>query len=72
VGEGRGSDFDEAFGLARAIELQDGPAIANPAVRAARRLVRAQLGLRYAPIAPHVFVDATPSPGLFSGRRDSS
>jgi hypothetical protein len=30
VGEGRGPDFDEAFGLARAVELEDGPAIAKP------------------------------------------
>ena len=37
-------DFDEAFALARAIALEDGPAIANPAVRAAGRLVRAQPG----------------------------
>jgi hypothetical protein len=44
VGEGRGPDFDEAFGVARAIEREDGPAIANPAVRAAGRLVRAQPG----------------------------
>ena len=44
-----GLDFDEAFGLARAIELEDGPAIPNPAVRAAGRPVRAQLG---SPVRP--------------------
>ena len=33
VGDVRGPDFDEIFHLARTIELEDGPAIANAAVR---------------------------------------
>jgi alkylation response protein AidB-like acyl-CoA dehydrogenase len=33
VGDVRGPDFDEIFALARSIELEDGPAIANAAVR---------------------------------------
>ena len=32
-GDLRGPDFEEIFALARAIELEDGPAIANAAVR---------------------------------------
>jgi len=33
VGDAPGPDFDDIFALARALELDDGPAIANPAVR---------------------------------------
>jgi alkylation response protein AidB-like acyl-CoA dehydrogenase len=33
VGDVRGPDFDEVFHLARTVELEDGPAIANPVVR---------------------------------------
>ncbi len=33
VGDVRGPDFEEIFGLARELELEDGPAIKNPMVR---------------------------------------
>ena len=33
VGDAPGPDFDDIFALARTLELDDGPAIANPAVR---------------------------------------
>jgi alkylation response protein AidB-like acyl-CoA dehydrogenase len=48
IGDIRGPDFDEIFGLARAVELEDGPAIANAAVRErlADWYIRAQ-GLRW-------------------------
>ncbi len=48
VGDVAGPDFDEIFALARAVELEDGPAIANAAVRErlADWYVRQQ-GLRY-------------------------
>jgi len=48
VGDTRGPDFDEIFALARAIELEEGPAIKNAAVRErlADWYVRTQ-GLKY-------------------------
>jgi alkylation response protein AidB-like acyl-CoA dehydrogenase len=48
VGDVRGPDFDELFALAQQVELEDGPAIANPAVRErlAEWYVRSQ-GLKY-------------------------
>lgn len=54
MGEVRGRDFDEALALARAIELEDGPAIDNAAVRErlADWYVRSQ-GLRYTPLSHH-------------------
>jgi alkylation response protein AidB-like acyl-CoA dehydrogenase len=44
VGDAPGPDFQDIFELARAVELEDGPAIANPAVREklARWYVQAQ------------------------------
>src|SRR5205823_10241080 len=32
-GETRGPDWDELFGIAKSVELEDGPALANAAVR---------------------------------------
>jgi hypothetical protein len=54
AGRRRGPDFDEAFALARAIEIEDGPAIDNAAARErlANWYVRSQ-GLRYAPLSHH-------------------
>jgi alkylation response protein AidB-like acyl-CoA dehydrogenase len=48
IGDIRGPDFDEVFALARAVEVEDGPAIRNAAVRErlADWYVRAQ-GLRW-------------------------
>jgi alkylation response protein AidB-like acyl-CoA dehydrogenase len=66
VGDAPGPDFDDIFALTRSLELDEGPAIRNPAVREKLALVREDGGTQIHQVPHHDGAVARPDSGAGS------